>query len=639
MAATNPQNRVAFDEDQARRALATANLNALRMALYQATGDPELAAMKVVPVPYWSGAYEMIELAPEHGDAVREAAIAFLRSGAESRCPEPGEDHLRALMAMALGEEPSDYIFHWGREELNFDPFPRGVEWTHEPPADVKAGFHAIIIGAGVSGLVTAIQLDRLGLPYTIIERNPEVGGTWWTNDYPDARVDVPIHHYQLTVVKNYPWKHWFATQPELLDYIRHIADAYDLRRNIRFETELTDARWNEQAKRWEVALRGKDGREESLSGNVVISAAGLFNAPNMPDIEGIESFRGRIFHTTGWDHGYDHRGKRVGLIGVGCTGAQLMPRIAQEAGKLTVFQRSPQWVSKLDGYRDPVPADFQWLMDNVPHYANWHCFSVFHTICAVDGAIQHVDPEWQRQGGRISRRNDLLRANLEEQLAHHFPDDPELVRKLTPDWPPFAKRLVVDNGWFDALKRPNVDLVTEPIDRVTPDGILTRDGVEHALDLIVNAGGFKPERFLWPVRYQGRGGVTLEQAWQGEGAKAFLGVTMPHFPNLFMIYGPNTNPLSGGLFAWLEIWSRYAVKAIVGMIERGHRSIECRGDVFEAYNAQLDQADRGLLWGKRDIASYYFNEQGRQAINTSLRPSQVYAQVREPDFAHFLLD
>ncbi len=619
----------AFDEVAARRALAMASTNILRVALYQATGDEELAQMPVVYVPFWAGAYEVPILAPEHDDRVREKALTFLRSGAGSRCPVPDDTTLRHLMDMLVGRPVNDYLFSFGKEEANFTPFPRGIEWSSgKAPTDLS-DFRVIVIGAGAAGLVAGVHLQRLGIPFTIIERNHDVGGTWLVNDYPDARVDIASHHYQLTLTRNYPWKHWYATQGELLDYLRGIADDFDLRRDIRFNTELTDARWNEATAQWDVTLAGPDGTESSLSANVVISAAGLFNAPNMPDIPGIDGFKGRIFHTTQWQHDYDYTGKRVGIIGVGCTGAQLMPAIARSAAHVSVFQRSPHWVSRMDNYRDPIPDDFQWLMDNVPHYWNWHNFNTFYIMFSDDGALQHIDTEWQQSGGLINRKNDLLRENIRANILAEFPDDPEFAAKLMPDWPPFAKRLVVDNGWFDALKRPNVDLVTEGIERITPKGIETRDGREHPLDMIVVAGGFKAERYLWPVAYTGRNGITLEAAWSKDGARSYVGVTMPDFPNMFIIYGPNMQARSGGLFAWLELWARYSLDCIVKMIESGHRTIECRRDAFDAYNARLDAAQDSCIWGMDGLKSYYVNEHGRQIVNNPLRPSVTYDSIR----------
>lgn len=630
MASAQPLEQDRFDEDAAREALAMAAPNVLRIALYQATGDQELADMPVVYAPFWAGAYEVPVLAPEYHERLREKALEFLRSGAQSRCEVPDDAMLRGLMETMVGRPVSDYLFSFGKEEANFTPFPRGVAWSSgkAPPA-ARSNYSAVVIGAGAAGLVAALHLRRLGIPFTVIERNHDVGGTWLTNDYPDARVDIASHHYQLSVTRNHRWKHWFATQGELLDYLRGIAEDFDLRRNVRFNTELTDARWNEKTAQWDVKLVGSDGQEDSLSANFVISAAGLFNAPNMPDIPGIDNFAGKIFHTTQWQHDYDYAGKRVGIIGVGCTGAQLMPAVARKAGHVCVFQRSPHWVSKMDNYREPIPAGYQWLMDNVPHYWNWHCFNTFYTMFSDNGALQQIDPEWQANGGLVSRKNDLLRANIRQNILAEFPDDPEFAAQLMPAWPPFARRLVIDNGWFDALKKPHVDLITQGIERITPGGIVTTDGIEHALDMIVVAGGFKAERYLWPVTYSGRNGTTLEQAWAKDGARAYVGVTMPDFPNMFIVYGPNMQARSGGLFAWLELWVRYALDCIVQTIEGGHRSIECRRDIFDAYNEELDAAQDGCIWSMEGARSYYINEHGRQAVNNPLLPSRTYESIR----------
>lgn len=627
-----------FDEDAARRALAMASTNVLRVALYQATGDEELAQMPVVYVPFWAGAYELPMLAPEYDERVREKALAFLRSGAKSRCGTPDDTTLRRLMDMLVDRPVNDYLFSFGKEEANFTPFPRGVEWTGGKAPENRSDFRVVVIGAGAAGLVAGVHLQRLGIPFTIIERNHDVGGTWLVNDYPDARVDIASHHYQLTLTRNYPWKHWYATQGELLDYLRGVADDFGLRSDIKFNTELTDARWNEETANWDVKLAGPDGTESTLSANIIISAAGLFNAPNMPDIPGIDSYEGRIFHTTQWPQDYDYAGKQVGIIGVGCTGAQLMPAIARKAAHVAVFQRSPHWVSRMDNYRDPVPDDFQWLMDNVPHYWNWHNFNVFYTLFSDDGALQQIDPEWQQSGGLINRKNDLLRENVRANIIAEFPDDPEFAARLMPDWPPFAKRLVVDNGWFDALKRPNVELVTEGIEKITPAGIQTRDGREHKLDMIVVAGGFKAERYLWPVAYTGRNGVTLEDAWSKDGARSYVGVTIPDFPNMFIVYGPNMQARSGGLFAWLELWARYSLDCVVQMIESGHRTIECRREVFETYNAKLDAAQDSCIWGMDGIKSYYVNEHGRQIVNNPLRPSVTYGSIRHANMDDYHL-
>jgi len=611
-------------------AVAKADPNALRMALYHATRDPELAAMKVDQVPFWGGAFYAPMLAPAHHDVVRSKALAFIRDGMKARAPAPREAELRAMMDLCAGEPVNEVAYEVGRGDIVSDEFPLGVQWSKEPLLQAKQQFHVTIIGAGFGGMAAAIQLSRVGIPYVIIERNAGVGGTWFTNDYPEARVDIASHHYQFSFMKNYPWKHWFATQPELRDYADAVADIYGLRNNIRFSTELAAARWDEVSQRWQLKLRDADGSESDLVSNAIISAAGTFNSPKLPSFRGLESFRGKSFHTTQWDHTFDINGKRIALIGVGSTGAQLMPALARSAAHLSVFQRSPQWVSAIPGYRDPVPPEVQWMFDNFPHYWGWYNFSVFYMNMGGDPeGLQNVDRQWQAKGGQISERNDALRAFNLDYIGSKVGHDPELMRKLVPDFPPFAKRPVVDNGWFDALNRKNVSLVTEPIETITPNGIRTTDGIERAFDLIVFGLGFNAEDYLWPVEYVGRGGISLAEAWAEDGARAYLGVTMPDFPNLFILYGPNAQCRGGGIIKWLEIWARYAVKAIVKMIEGNHRSLDVKREVFEEYNAQLDAGLGECVW--EYSKSYYVNKHGRQNMNMPFKPVDYYEWIKEP--------
>jgi 4-hydroxyacetophenone monooxygenase len=619
-----------------REALQQADPNVLRLALYQTTRDPELAAMRTVKRAFWGGTYELPALADEHVDAVRQKAWEYVSHSPESRTETtPDEADLRAMMDMFYGEPVSDFFYRLGRGDLVEDEFPLGVEWNDEPPAEIKSRFKIAVIGAGIGGLATAIQLDRLGLPYVVLERNDGVGGTWRINNYPEARVDIASHHYQYSFMKKYPWKHYFATQEELLAYLEEVESKYGLGPHIRYNTEVVEATWDDRKSVWNLVLKTGDGRQD-LQVNAIISAAGLFNKPNIPDIPGIESFRGKMFHTTRWDHSYDYSGKKIGQIGVGSSGAQLMPALARSAAHLTVYQRSPQWVSPVEGYHAEVSKEVQWLFDNFPHYWGWFSFFMFSVACCDPDGIQSRDPEWQKAGGIISRRNDALRENniayMESKIGHR----PELLKKLIPDFPPFAKRPVVDNGWFDALNQDNVELVLDPIVRITPDGVLSADGIERKFDLLVLSSGFTVERYVWPTRYLGRDGRSLEEFWERDGARSYLGLTVPHFPNLFLLYGPNGQARAGGLFKWLEIWARYSVSAIVELIESGGKSIEVKPEVFEDYNVRMDEAEKLCIWEM--VKSYYVNKHGRQQVSNPWLPHTYFPWVEKPEMADFII-
>lgn len=612
-------------EDEVRAALDHAQPNALRIALYHATRDPELAQMGLSLTPLWGGAYEVPTLLDEHIPTLKQKALDFLKRGAPMEHGQASPAELRQMMSLLKGEPVSDYTFELGKVDLVEDEFPLGVEWNDEPSAEAKNRFRVVIVGAGFGGLATAIQLSRLGVPYTLIDRNSGPGGTWWTNDYPAARVDITSHQYQLSFMKKYPWKHYFATRDELMQYIAEVIDRYDLRPNMRFDTELKSATWDEGTSSWRLSVDTADGPQE-LVANAVVSSVGLFNAPKFPDIPGIEAFRGKMFHTTQWDHSYDYSGKRVGQIGVGATGAQLMPTVAQRAGHLTVFQRSPQWLSPLDGYLATIPDDVQWLFDHFPNYWNWFSFANFLTIGGAFEDLFKYDRGWQEQGGTVSRRNDAMREFNIEYVRSKLGHRPDLVKKLIPDFPPWTKRPVVDSGFYDALDRDNVDLVTDRIKRFTETGIETVDGTHRELDLVILCTGFEANRYLWPVQYHGRNGLTLEEAWKKDGPRAYLGITAPDFPNLFMLYGPNAQAnAGGGVIKWLELWSRYSVRAIVKMIEQGITSMSVKPEVYEEFNKSLDDEMAKCIYADYGEISYYVNEHGRPGINSPWQPSVYF--------------
>lgn len=618
-----------------RAILAEADPNVLRLAIYQATRDPELAAMRVESMAVRGGAYRAPVLAKEHREEVIAKALAFLQAGGAGRQSAPDETELRGMMALFAGHQVSTIAYELGKVDLVEDPLPIRAVWTREPPAEVKQRYHVAIVGAGFGGMATAIQLQRLGIPFTIIERDPEVGGTWWRTRYPEARVDISSYHYQFSFMRHYPWKNWFATASELLDYARAVADEYDLRPHIRFETELTDAVWDEANARWQLTLRKADGTTEQSTATMLVSAAGLFNEARMPDIPGIETFAGDMLHSADWDHSVALAGKRIAQIGVGSSGAQMMPHLAREAAELTVFQRSPQWVMPVDRYRDPIGDKAQWLIANFPNYWQWLSFAAFYGNLGADPwGLHDYDREWQEAGGLVSERNDALRAFCKDYIASKLGDNPELVKKVTPDFPPYGKRPVIDNGWFDALNRPNVHLVTDPIERITEHAVVTAGGVEHPADVLVLCAGFNVQRYLWPTRYVGRGGKTLEQAWAKDGARAYLGVTVPDFPNLFILYGPNAQLRLGGLIKWLEVWARYSVSLIAQVIERGACAVAVKQEVCDRYNAELDAATVGLVWG--ETPSYFHNDQGRQGVNAPWAPDAYWTMIREANPADF---
>ena len=337
------------------------------------------------------------------------------------------------------------------------------------------------------------------------------------------------------------------------------------------------------------------------------------------------------MFHTTQWDHSIDPADKRIAVIGTGSTGTQLMPALAQKAKQLTVYQRTPSWITPVKGYHDKVPPEVHWLMDNMPGYWNWFVYQ--HHVSEVQlQNFQTLDHEWRSRTGGVNKRNDQLRESLTSYIRQKVGDRDDLFEKLVPNYAPTARRLVIDNGFYDALLQDNVELDTTGIDKITTHGIKSKDGAERAFDLIVLSAGFQVSRFLWPVQYLGREGTTLEDLWAKDGARAHLGVTLPDFPNFFMLYGPNSQARAGGFHSWIEAVVRYVCGLIVATIEQDGTRIELRRDVYNTYNSELDQAMKETIWQTEGKGGYYVNPYGRPDLMMPWQMYQFYNRLSERD-------
>lgn len=270
------------------------------------------------------------------------------------------------------------------------------------------------------------------------------------------------------------------------------------------------------------------------------------------------------------------------------------------------------------------------------PGYWNWFCWVTYYRSLHL-ASLQIRDDAWESQGGKINKRNDALRASLMKYMESQIGDRPDLMAKMTPDYAPLVRRLVVDNGFFEILKKDNVDLITNGIHHITPTGIVSNDGLERQYDIIVLGAGFKTSQYLWPVNYVGRNGMTLDKAWKVDGARSYLGMTMPSYPNLFTLYGPNHQPRGGSLYSYGETWARYAVEAIVGLIERDASSMEVKTGIFNEYQTRLDEQTKKLLWESAG-SSYYVNEHGRQAVNMPWTTAEYHPMISRVNFGDFHL-
>lgn len=620
-----------------REAVACAEVPALLPALAQLTGEASLLREDLRPDPD-----RLLEpdagLSAEQLAEARALAFEALRShlartedGAPGEAAHLDEAWLRSLVAFLVGdEEVVETYLPLFREELGLEGDLRAPDWRLDELTD-DTDVLVAVIGAGMSGLLMAHRLQQAGVPYVVLDKNHDVGGTWLENTYPGCRVDVPNHFYSYSFV-HHDWPQYFSTQPVLLDYFRRCAEDFGVLEHIRFGTEVVRATFDEDRRCWELALRTDDGRAETLEASAVVSAVGQLNRPSYPEIPGRERFEGPAFHSARWDHDVDLTGRRVAVIGTGASAVQLVPPVAERAGRLTVFQRTPSWLVPTPEYQQDIPEGLRWLQQRVPAYAAWYRFWLFWKNAEGMLAATEVDDDWYDPRS-VGPLNDLLRELLTGYLQQEFADAPELLEHVVPDYPPSAKRVIRDDGtWAATLKRDDVELVTDKITEITPRGVCTADGVEHEVDVIVYGTGFQASRFLTPMQVIGRGGVDLHEHWGGD-ARAYLGINVPGFPNLFCLYGPNTNiVINGSIIYFSECAVAYTMACLRLLFERGRRAMDVRAEVHDRYNAWIDEGNRARVWSVSGVNSWYKNEHGRSAQNWPFSLLDYFTCTRRPD-------
>ncbi len=615
-------------------AIARANIPTLACLLVQITGDRRWIEGRFVPSrPRGLDDNDTGGLAPEVQAEVRQAAlegIAGLLAGGSLALPEPSDELLVAMMSVSLGEEiPPEYA-PMIRHELN----PLGLEeapcvaggTTAAPFAELASvaapeGFRALIIGAGISGLCAAVNLAAAGIPYTIVERNSRLGGVWHENNYPGAACDVPSHLYSFSFAP-YDWSRYFAASEEIQRYLEHVADLFDIRRHIRFDTEVLGANYDDEAAEWEAVLRGSDGAEEKLRADMVISAVGAFNKPRYPDVPGIDSFAGPSVHTARWpEDDIDLTGRRVLVVGNGASAMQVVPAIADQAASVTVIQRSTQWAAPFPKFLVEVPASIQRLMKEVPLYRLWYRLRLSWAFNDKQYGALQKDPNWDNGGLSINALNDVHRRGLTSYIKSELGDAQELLPQVLPDYPPFGKRMLMDNGWFRTLAREHVHLVTGAVTEVLPDRVKVSDGSEHEADVIIWATGFDVVNFLAPMELRGAGGRSLHDDWDGDDARAYLGTVVPGFPNFFCLYGPNTQFGHGGsLISIVERQMHYVMSLLQAMFARGLRSVDVRPEVHEQYSREIDRRHENMIWTHPGMSTYYRNSKGRVVVCNPFR-------------------
>ena len=496
--------------------------------------------------------------------------------------------------------------------------------------------FRCAVIGAGASGLAAAHRLRQAGVAVTVFEKNADVGGTWLENVYPGCRVDVPNQLYSFSFAQTNDWASRFSAQPDLLAYLQATAKDLGLAECIRLASEVTEARFDDEGSTWTLTVRNGDGTELTEEFDGIVCAVGQLNRPSFPAIEGRERFSGPSFHSAAWDDTVELAGRRVAVIGTGASAAQFVPCLVDEASHVDVYQRTPPWLLPTDNYGDPFPAEFHDLLRLLPSYGRWDRLWQFWLMHEGLLVAARVDPEWDAHTEAVSAANDFVRSMLLDVLRAQVEDD-ALFEKMVPHFPPFAKRALRDDGrWAAAMCRPDVDLVTTPIAEITAHGVRTADGEDRPADVVIYGTGFSASDFVAPMQVFGAGGVELGEEWGGD-AQAYLGMTVPGFPNFFLLYGPNTNlVINGSILIMVECQVRYVVEAIGRMLRQGHRTMSCRRDVHERYGREMEEGNARMVWGVADVPTWYRNARGRVTQNWPFDLHTYWARTRQPDLADY---
>jgi 4-hydroxyacetophenone monooxygenase len=617
-------------------AIAEGDIRVLMMVLVHMTAD-----QRWLEPPYKPKRDVRLIPDPEAGvpkhvqDEIRAAVLKLFEKGeSKAAITDPGDELMLKMMRACLGENVAPEYAPLMREEMGF--IARDVRWTRRPSGDALKTQHVLIVGAGVCAIALGVALGRLGIPYTIVEKNDELGGTWYVNRYPGCGVDTPNHSYSYSFGARNQWTRYFAPREELLEYLKKVAIEHDVRSHIRFNTRLTASRWDESKRRWISSLETGDGRQDFES-TTLVSAIGQLNDPAPARFRGEEEFAGLMLHSALWSDDIRLDGKHVAVIGTGATAMQLVPSIADRVASVTVYQRSAQWSRPVAGYSDPITEGARWLLAHLPFYAQWYRFNMFWRY--GDGLLPFLrkDPAWPYPDRAVNKGNDRHRQELTDFILSELKDRPDLIEKCVPTYPPYGKRILLDNGWFKTLTKPNVELVTDPIDRFTRDGIVTSDGKLRPADVIVISTGFKVTEMAARLNIRGRGGENLKDVWANDNPTAYLGLTVPGFPNFFCMLGPNSGPAHGGSVIFQsECQSRYITGCLVDMIEHGIAAIDVSQEAHDRYVREVDQEHQQLIWTHPGMTTYYRNRAGRVFSAMPWRFVDYWAMTHDPDLSQY---
>lgn len=625
----NEQHKRLHDATVIAEMLSEADIVPLLMSLVQLTCDRELLEEAA---PYIHGAWNFQEAIPAPlRRTIIDRLAAILARGEDLQAAPLSRELLRRMIDVAAGEKVAEEFVPLLLEESGLEPAEdRGLVWRKQPDKETLAAFHVIIVGAGLSGICMGIRLKQAGVPFTIIEKNRHLGGTWYENTYPDCRVDTPSHFYCFSFAPN-DWSRHFSDQREVLAYLERCARDFRILEHIRFQTEATEAVYEAGEARWRVTLRDAQGQTEEVRCNILVPAVGQLTHAAFPDVPGLQTFAGALMHSSRWNADVQLEGKRVVMVGTGASGIQIGPAVAEKAAHFTVIQRTPHWVMHNPNYHLPITSGSRWAYHNVPYYRQWIRFQLFWATGDRIHDTLRKDPNWPHADVSLNARNHEMREALIAYARSKVGHRPDLLEKVIPSYPPYGKRMLRDNHWFDMLLKPHVSLYNDEIAEVLPDRVRLNGGEEIEADVLIFATGFQAARMIVSPAIINASGTSLRYIWGDEEPRAFLGVAVPEFPNMFILYGPNTNVGHGGSVIYqVECQVRYILRCIREMIEGGYSSIECTREAFEDYNRRVDEEHAQLVWTHPGKKNWYQNSKGRVVTNTPWRLVDYWQFTRE---------
>ncbi|MEC7743673.1 MAG: NAD(P)/FAD-dependent oxidoreductase [Pseudomonadota bacterium] len=616
--------------------IANANIPALLMVLYQMTGEATWLQEPFAPgrspgLDDNDSGQLPDEVQAQIRTAAEEAIEAWL-AGRLLAIERPTNLRLAEMLSVAMTEHvPEEYG----------DIVAAGMGYDLEPTAEaaIAADKTAIVIGGGVSGICAGIELGKLGIDYTLFEKNEDFGGTWFENRYPGCGVDTPSLTYTFSCRPN-DWSMYFPLRDEIEGYLLDTAREFGLYDKARFRTHVEEARWNTATDQWNVTITTPDGKRETHSADYLFSAVGILNIPKYPQIDGLDEFAGEVYHTSRWPAEADLSGKRVAVIGNGASGMQVAPAIADEVSRMTIFARSKQWAAPFPQFRKKVPEGVRYLMQVVPLYRAWLEQRLSWTFNDRVHGTLFRDPEWEHPERAVNEINDAHRRVFTRYVEEQLQDRPELIERVLPEYPPFAKRMLLDNGWFRTIKKPHVDLIPEHLAKVEGNTLSTSSGETVEADVIILATGFQTTNVLGSYDIVGREGRLLRDHWGEDNASAYLGTLVPGFPNFFILLGPNVGSGHGGsMIRNIENQMHFAGQVVQCAEAQEASTVEVKETAYTDYSRRIDDAHDRLVWTHPGTENWYRNSQGRVVAITPWRNDAFWRMTRSPDEADLEFD